>query len=89
MEGELFTIRIINVEPLCVKVSHSIPFAYHEKLSYVALVTEATEWCMPVVVTPKKGTDNIRLCMNLPSPNRYVHKAIPYAVRSGHGLCSK
>ena len=38
----------------------------------IAPVTEATEWCAPIVVTSKKGTDDIRLCVDLSRLNRYV-----------------
>ena len=82
MEGELF--KIDNAEPFCVKAPHSIPFAYCEKLreeldsllqqGIIAPVMEATEWCAPTVVTPKKGTNDIRLCVDLSKLNRYVRR---------------
>ena len=31
-----------------------------------------TEWCSPIVVTPKKRSDIIRMCVDLSSLNRYV-----------------
>ena len=31
----------------------------------IAPVTEVTDWCAPIVVTPKKGTDRIRMCVDL------------------------
>ena len=85
MEGELFKISLIeNAEPFCVKSPRSIPFAYREKLreeldsllrqDIIAPVTEATEWCAPIVVTPKKGTNDIRLCVDLSKLNRYVRR---------------
>jgi len=76
MEGELFSICLMEgAEPFCVKAPRSIPFAYREKLkkeldllqqqSIIVPVTEVTEWCAPIVVTPKKGTDWIRLYVDL------------------------
>ena len=37
-------------------------------------VTEVTEWCAPIVVTPKKGSDRIRMCVDLSRLNRYVQR---------------
>jgi len=85
MEGELFTICLMEgAEPFCVKAPRSIPFAYREKLQkeldllqqqgIIVPVTEVTEWCAPIVVTPKKGTDRIRLCVDLSRLNRYVRR---------------
>jgi len=60
----------------------SIPFAYRDKLkaeldllesqNIIALVTEATEWCTPIAVTPKKDADRIRMCVDLSHLNRFV-----------------
>ena len=71
-----------NAEPFCVKAPHSIPFAYHEKLrqelnsllqqDIIAPVTDLIAWCAPIVVTPKKLTEDIRLCVNLSRLNKYV-----------------
>ena len=59
-----------------------MPFAYRDKLKaelellqqqgIIAPVTEATCWCAPIVVTPKKGTDRIRMCVDLSKLNRFV-----------------
>ena len=35
-------------------------------------VTEATEWCAPIVVTPKKNCDRIRMCVDLSHLNKHV-----------------
>ena len=76
MEGEKFHISLVEgAVPFCVKTPRSIPFAYREKLKaelqtlqdqgIIAPVTQVTEWCAPIVVTPKKGTDKIRICVDL------------------------
>lgn len=35
-------------------------------------VTEITEWYASIVVTPKKGSDHIRMCVDLSKLNRYI-----------------
>ena len=66
MEGEKFHISLTpGATPFCVKTPRTVPFAYRDKLKteldllqdqgIITLVTEVTEWCAPIVVTPKKG----------------------------------
>ena len=85
MEGETFHITLVdNVTPFCVKAPRSVPFAYRDKLKeelnllqeqgIISPVTEVTEWCAPIVVAPKKGTDRIRMCVDLSRLNRYVKR---------------
>ena len=85
MEGEKFHITLMeDPVPFCVKTPRSIPFAYRDKLQaeldllqeqgIIAPVTEVTEWCCPIVVTPKKGSDRIRMCVDLSRLNRYVKR---------------
>ena len=85
MQGELFKISLMeNPEPSYVKAPRSIPFAYREKLrqelnsllqqDIIALVTDPMAWCAPIVVTLKKGTEDIRLCVDLSRLNKYVRR---------------
>jgi len=85
MAGETFHITLVeNAVPFCVKTPRSIPFAYRDKLkaeldllldqNIIAPVTEVTDWCAPIVVTPKKGSDRIRMCVDLSRLNRYVKR---------------
>ena len=37
-------------------------------------VTEPTEWCARIVVAPQKGTDEIRMCVDLSHLNKYVRR---------------
>ena len=85
MEGERFHISLVEgAVPFCVKTPWSVPFAYREKLKVelellqeqgiIMPVTEVTEWCAPIMVTPKKGTDCIRMCVDLSRLNRYVRR---------------
>ena len=79
MEGELF--KIDNAEPFSVKAPRSISFVYRDRRreeldlliqqDIIAPVTEAIEWCVPIVVMAKKGTNDIRLCVDLFNLNRY------------------
>ena len=39
-----------------------------------SLVTEPTEWCVPIVVTPKKNSEDICLCVDLSKLNTYVKR---------------
>ena len=76
MTSEEFNIHLTqDAKPFCINTSRSIPFAYCDKLktelellqqqNVIAPITEATEWCAPIVVTPKKNTENIRMCVDL------------------------
>jgi len=83
MEGEMFTITLRDdAVPFCVKAPRTVPFAYRDKLKkelellqqqgIITPVTQATLWCAPIVVTPKKGTDRIRMCVDLSKLNKFV-----------------
>ena len=72
MEGEDFHISLTaDAKPFCVNTPRSIPFAYRDKLRtelelllaqhIIAPVTEATEWCAPIVANPKKQSEKIRM----------------------------
>ena len=83
MPGEEFHISVVaNAQPFCVHTPRTIPFAYRDRLkaeldllqsqNIITPVTEATTWCAPIVVTPKKNSDKIRLCVDLSHLNRFV-----------------
>ena len=83
MEGEEFHITLTeHAKPFCVNAPRSVPYAYRDKLKaeldllqhqqIIAPTTEATEWCAPIVVTPKKNSDKIRMCVDLSHLNRFV-----------------
>ena len=85
MQGEKFHISLVEgAVPFCIKAPRSVPFAYRDKLKLeldllqeqgiIAPVTEATEWCAPIMVTPKKDSDRIRMCVDLSRLNRYVKR---------------
>ena len=85
MKGEKFHILLVEgAVPFCVKTPRSVPFAYREQLkvelellqeqSIIMPVTEFTEWCAPIMVIPKKGTDRIKMCVDLSRLNCYVRR---------------
>ena len=71
-----------DARPFCVTTPRTVPFAYQDKLKkeidllltqgIITPVTEPTEWCAPIVVTPKKDSDRIRMCVDLSKLNKYV-----------------
>ena len=85
MDGEEFHITLTEgAKPFCIKTPRTVPFAYRDKLKaeleileaqgIIAPVTYPTEWCAPIVVTPKKDSDNIRMCVDLSHLNKYVKR---------------
>jgi len=87
MEGEQFHIYLTdNAKPFRVSTPRTIPYVYREKLkaeskllekqNIITPVTEATEWCAPIVVTPKKNSDSICMCVDLSHLNRYVKREL-------------
>ena len=83
MEGEEFHITLTaHAKPFCVNTPRSIPYVYRDKLKaeldllqaqqIIAPVTEATEWCAPIVVMPKKNSDKIHMCGPIP-PQSVCH----------------
>ena len=85
MDGEEFHISLTKDAKLfCVNTPRSIPSAFRNKLKaeldllqeqkIIAPVTEVMEWCAPIVVTPKKNSDSIRMCVDLSRLNKYVQR---------------
>ena len=69
--------------PFSINTPRTILFTYHDKCKVqllleeqhtIALRTNATEWCAPIVVPPKKNTDHIQMCVDLSHLNCYVHR---------------
>lgn len=85
MPGEKFHISLTeNARPFCVTTPRTISFAYRDKLKQeidllvsqeiIAPVTEPTEWCAPIMVAPKKGTDRIWMYVDLSKLNRFIRR---------------
>ena len=43
-----------------------------ESQNVITPVTAVTTWCAPIVVTPKKNSDKIRMCVDLSHLNQFV-----------------
>ena len=85
IDGEKFRINLIdNATPFYVSAPRTIPYAYRDKVKLETLqsqgiierVTEPTDWCAPIVVAPKKNSDNIRLCVDFSKLNKYVKRKL-------------
>jgi len=83
MQGEEFHIAIAKTSKrFCVHTPHTILFAYRNKLNIlesqniITPVTEATTWCAPIVVTPKKNSDKTRMCVDLSHLNRERYQSL-------------
>lgn len=85
MEGEKLHITLTdNAKPFCVNTPQAIPFAYRDKFKVeldllqrqgiIAPVTDPTEWCAPIVVTPKKDTEDVTMRVDLSQLNKYVKR---------------
>ena len=79
MGGEQFHMYFSdNAKSFCISTPKFIPRAYQDMLKAVLQsqniiipVTEATDWCAPIVVAPKKINDRIRMYVDLSHLNRY------------------
>lgn len=82
MDGERFHIILTeDAQPFCI---NAIPFPFRDKLKAEldllqeqginTPITEPTEWCAPIVITLKKGTDKIRMCVDLSHLNRFMKR---------------
>ena len=87
MDGEKFRINLTdNATPFCVSAPRTIPYAYRDKVKLeletlqnhgiIEPVTEPTDWCAPIVVAPKKNSDNIRLCVDFSKLNKLVKREL-------------
>ena len=85
MEGEEFHIYLTDdARSFCVSTPRSISYTYHDKLkteldvlkshNIITPVTKATDWCTPIVVAPKKNSDQICMCVDLSHLNQYVKR---------------
>ena len=87
MTGETFRIHLKdNAKPFCVSAPRMIPYSYRGKVQkelhslqvqgIIEPVTEPTEWCAPIVVTPKKNSEDIRICVDFSKLNKYVPREL-------------
>ena len=87
MPGEQYKICLRDdAVPFAVTAPRRVPFALREPLQQelrkledngiIVPVTEPTDWCAPIVVTPKKSGEGIRLCVDLSRLNRSVRREL-------------
>ena len=84
MKGQEYDIKLTeNVTPFAINVSRQVPIPLRqrteqelqrmERNGVISRVDEPTEWCAPMVVTPKSN-DKVRVCVDLTQLNRYVQR---------------
>ena len=97
MPGEKFKIELESgCKPCKVPYARHIPMAYKAKLKdeldelvkdgIISPVTIPTDWCSPIVVTKKKSSDKIRLCVDFRQLNRSVSREL-YPTKSVLEAC--
>ena len=97
MPGEKFRIELeANAKPCKVSYARHIPIAFKEKLKMeldtlvdngiISPVSKPTDWCNPIVVTSKKNSDQIRLCVDFRQLNRSVAREL-YPTKSVLEAC--
>ena len=75
-----------DAKPFAVHTARTIPHAYKSpvkdqldemvKKGIIEPVTEASEWCHPIVIVPKNNSDEVRLTVDLTKMNRQVERAV-------------
>ena len=86
-----------NATPFSITTARNVPYGWRDKLKkqiddmvakeIIVEVTEPTQWCHPIVIQPKKDSDEIRLCVDLTRLNKYVKRAT-YPVRTAYDAVS-
>ena len=85
MPGELFSIKLQpDATPICVITPCWVTFPQRSVLKaqldklhaqgVIVPVTKPTPWCSPIVVVPKKNTDEVRLCVDFTHLNKFVQR---------------
>ena len=74
-----------QIQPVAQK-HRRVPFPLREKLDtelerlekagIIEKVENATDWVSPIARTPKKGTDELRVCVDMRVPNRAIKRVI-------------
>ena len=87
MPGEEFRIHLReDATPFAVHAPRRIPLSLREPLrleldklerdGVITPVTAPTEWCSPIVVTPKRESSGVRLCVDLSQLNKAVKREL-------------
>ena len=85
MPGETYTIKLrADATPVCGNTPRRVPFLQRDALKVqlnklheqgiIIPVTEPTPWCSPIVVVPKKNSDDVPLCFDFTQLNKFVER---------------
>ena len=86
MPGEDFkvTLQDTDIQPFCAYAARPVAYAYRDKLEaklsemvsdgVIVPMPETSDWCAPIVVTGKKESPDIRMCVDLSKLNNYVKR---------------
>ena len=86
-----------DAKPFALTAARKIPFGWRTKVkqqlddmeakSIIVPVQEPTEWCHPIVVVPKKNSEDVRICVDLTKLNAHVKRG-PHPVCTPHEAVS-
>ena len=85
MPGETYTIKLrADATPVCGNTPRRVPFLQRDALKVqlnklheqgiIIPVTEPIPWCSPIVVVPKKNSDDVPLCVDFTQLNKFVER---------------
>lgn len=93
--------RILLTEdatPFALTAARSIPCAWKDKIksqleemvqkNIIKEVTEPTSWCHPMVPTPKKDSNEVRVCVDLTRLNKFVRRGAHPVLTSNEAVSS-
>ena len=86
-----------DAKPFALTAARKVPFGWRDKVkkqlddleakSIITPVQEPTEWCHPIVVVPKKNSDEVRVCVDLTKLNAHVKRG-PHPTCTPHEAVS-
>lgn len=75
-----------DAQPTCITAPRVIPYAWKQETKgllddmverdIIEPVTEPSDWCAPLLVTPKPGGKGLRVCADLRGVNKYVRRPV-------------
>lgn len=98
MKGKPMRILLTDdAVPFALTAARTIPFAWKDRIKnqlsemvekgIIKEVKEPTEWCHPIVPVAKKGTSEVRICVDLTKLNKYVRRGA-HPVLTAHDAVS-
>jgi hypothetical protein len=84
-EAKSFCVKTPHtVATLCLQREAKAELEVLQEQGIITPVTYPTEWCAPIVVTPKKESDSIRTCVDLTHLNRHVKRERYHSSTTAH-----